>query len=63
LKELESEAARRGCHDSIIETLDDEVAAVYERLGYRSVARLPHYVGRFNRHIMLKVGLAVHGAA
>jgi GNAT superfamily N-acetyltransferase len=63
LRELESEAARRGCHDSIIETLDDAVAALYEGLGYRSVAHLPHSVGRFNRHIMLKPGLAFDGAA
>ncbi|MFM7532678.1 MAG: GNAT family N-acetyltransferase [Rubrivivax sp.] len=57
LQELESEAARRGCRDAIIETLDDDVAALYARLGYRTVAHLPRYVGPFNRHILLKVGL------
>lgn len=58
LRELEAEAARRGCRDALIETMDDEVAALYLRLGYRLLAHVPNYVGRFNRHIMLKPTLA-----
>lgn len=54
LAELESEARKRGCRDALIETLDDDVANLYRHLGYRSVAEVKHYVGRFNRHIMLK---------
>jgi len=57
LKELESEAARRGCRDAIIETLDDSVANLYRRLGYRVVAHLPDYLGPFPRHTMLKPNL------
>ena len=54
LKALESEAEKRGCKDALIETLDDTVASLYRHLGYRSVAEVKGYVGRFNRHIMLK---------
>jgi GNAT superfamily N-acetyltransferase len=54
LQTLESEAAHRGCLDALIETLDDGVAAVYGRLGYRSVAVVESYVGPFNRHILVK---------
>lgn len=58
LRELEREASRRGCSDAIIETLDDRVAALYARLGYKAVAVIPGYVGRFTRHIMVKPRLA-----
>lgn len=58
LRELEAEAARRGCHDAVIETLDDSVATMYARLGYQRVAHLPRYVGPFDRHIMVKPALA-----
>lgn len=58
LKELESEAARRGCKDALIETLDDTVASLYRHLGYNSLAVVKGYVGRFNRHIMLKPNVA-----
>jgi len=55
LQALESEAAHRGCGEAQIETLDDGVAALYGRLGYRSVAVVSGYVGPFNRHILLKL--------
>jgi len=54
LEVLESESVRRGCRDALIETLDDGVAALYGRLGYRSLAVMPGYVGRFNRHTLVK---------
>lgn len=54
LQALESEAVHRGCSDALIETLDDGVAALYGRLGYRSVAVVSGYVGPFNRHILVK---------
>jgi GNAT superfamily N-acetyltransferase len=54
LQALESQAARRGCRDALIETLDDGVAAFYGRLGYRSVAVVAGYVGPFKRHILVK---------
>lgn len=56
---LEAEAARRGCRDALIETLDESVAKLYERLGYQQVAFVAGYVGRFNRHIMLKPSISV----
>lgn len=58
LREMESEAALRGCRDALIETLDDSVATLYSRLGYRSIAVVNGYVGRFNRHIMLKPSIS-----
>lgn len=54
LEALESEAQKRGCKDALIETLDDNVARLYRHLGYHSVAQVKAYVGRFDRHIMLK---------
>jgi GNAT superfamily N-acetyltransferase len=58
LAELEAEASKRGCEDSMIETLDDRVAQLYSRLGYKLLAKVPNYVGPFNRHIMLKSTLS-----
>jgi GNAT superfamily N-acetyltransferase len=58
LKQLESEAVRRGCRDAIIETLDDSVANIYRQLGYHLVAHLTAYLGPFHRHILLKPNLA-----
>jgi len=57
LLKLEAEAARRGCAGSMIETLDEGVASLYQRLGYAPVAVVAGYVGPFNRHIMLKSGI------
>ena len=57
LIEIESAAARRGCRDSLIETLDESVAGLYARLGYQTVTIIRGYVGHFNRHIMLKPSL------
>jgi GNAT superfamily N-acetyltransferase len=57
LEALESEAAKRGCKDALIETLDDTVANLYRHLGYKAIAEVKGYVGRFNRHIMLKPSL------
>jgi GNAT superfamily N-acetyltransferase len=57
LEALESEAQNRGCKDALIETLDDQVASLYRHLGYRSVAEVKAYVGRFTRHVMLKTSI------
>lgn len=54
LRRIELAAAERGCQDALIETLDDRNAALYHALGYRPVATIPGYVGRFTRHIMVK---------
>ena len=63
LKELESEAAVRGCRDALIETLDDRVTNLYRHLGYEVIAEVKGYVGRFNRYIMLKPNLPARGDA
>jgi GNAT superfamily N-acetyltransferase len=55
---LESEAEKRGCKDALIETLDETVASLYRHLGYDPIAEVKGYVGRFNRHIMLKRSIA-----
>jgi GNAT superfamily N-acetyltransferase len=54
LAALETAARRRGCTDTLIETLDDRVAELYRRCGYAEVARLPGYVGPFTRYVLVK---------
>jgi len=54
LARLEALAAAEGCRDAVIETLDDRVAALYRRVGYRAIAFIAGYVGPFNRHVLLK---------
>ncbi len=51
---LESEAIARGCTDALIETLSDQTAALYGRLGYQPLAIIPNFVGPFTRHILIK---------
>ena len=62
LQELEARAIGRGCVDSLIETLSDEVASLYRRRGYVPLATIPNYVGPFTRHILFKA-LSVPGGA
>jgi GNAT superfamily N-acetyltransferase len=59
LERLEREAVHLGCNSAMIETLNDRVAGLYSRHGYRTLAVVYEYVGPFNRHIMLK---ALHSA-
>ncbi len=54
LATLEAEAASRGCKDALIETLSDEVAAMYCRRGYAAVATIPNYIGEVTRYILVK---------
>ncbi len=54
LRRIEIAAAERGCQDALIETLSDNNADFYHGLGYRPVATIPRFVGRFTRHIMVK---------
>ena len=54
LQRLETAAKERGVKNSLIETLDERVYRLYERLGYIEIAAIPAFVGRFNRHVMLK---------
>ncbi len=61
LARMELEASRRGATSSMIETLNDRVAHLYERRGYKPLAVVPSYVGEFTRHIMLKEYLAGAG--
>jgi ribosomal protein S18 acetylase RimI-like enzyme len=51
---MEQEAIARDCQDALIETLLEQNVRLYERLGYRSMARIPQYVGDFTRYVMLK---------
>ncbi|MEN9629199.1 MAG: hypothetical protein RJA10_2426 [Pseudomonadota bacterium] len=54
LQRLEAEALARGCVDATLDTLDDDTAAFYARRGWRTAALVPRWVGRFNRHILVK---------
>jgi GNAT superfamily N-acetyltransferase len=55
LRRLEAQALRRGCLDALIETLSDDVAALYEHLGYACIAHVHDFVPGFTRHTLLKV--------
>ncbi len=55
LRQLEAQALRRGCFDALIETLLDEVAEIYEHLGYACIAHVHDFVPGFTRHTLLKV--------
>lgn len=61
LARMEREAMQCGCTSSMIETLNDRVADLYARQGYKPVAVVPAYVGTFTRHIMLKELIARGG--
>ena len=54
LQRLEAEAQARGCADAALETLDDDTAAFYARRGWRTAGLVPRWVGRFNRHLLVK---------
>lgn len=54
LERIEALAVERGCVDSIIETMDDGVAAWYQRLGYELVARVSRYCGPWDRFTLVK---------
>jgi len=60
LETLEREAIRLGCSSAVIETLNDRVAGLYSRSGYKTIAVVTQYVGPFNRHIMLKILPSAH---
>lgn len=51
---VERAASERGVRDSLIETLSDRTVNLYQRLGYREVASIEGYVGRFTKHILIK---------
>ena len=55
LRRLEAQALRRGCVDALVETLLDDVAALYEHLGYACIAHVHDFVPGFTRHTLLKV--------
>jgi len=55
LRQIEAMALQRGCVDVLIETLLDEVADIYERLGYACISHVHDFVPGFTRHTLLKV--------
>ena len=55
LRQLEALALQRGCVDALIETLLDEVAELYEHLGYACISHVHDFVPGFTRHTLLKV--------
>lgn len=55
LRQLEALALRRGCVDALAETLSDEVADLFEHLGYACIAHLHDYLPGLTRHTLLKV--------
>ncbi|MBB4846051.1 GNAT superfamily N-acetyltransferase [Paucibacter oligotrophus] len=54
LRQIEAQALARGCVDVLIETLLDEVAELYEHMGYACIAHVHDFVPGFTRHTLLK---------
>jgi len=54
LTRIEAAAQRGGCIDAIVESLIDDVAAMFRAKGYVTVGMIPDYVPGFTRHILLK---------
>lgn len=54
LTRIEAAAQRHGCIDAIVESLLDNVAAMFRAKGYVTVGMIPDYVPGFTRHILLK---------
>ena len=54
LENIEVAAKDQNCSDVFIETLLDEVAEIYNRLGYQKLVKIPNYVGTFSRWILKK---------
>jgi diamine N-acetyltransferase len=54
LLRIEDAARERGGREALIETLSDRNAALYRRVGYRSIADIERYVGPFTKHVMIK---------
>jgi GNAT superfamily N-acetyltransferase len=55
LRQLEALALKRGCVDALAETLSDDVAALFEHLGYACIAHVHDFLPGFTRHTLLKV--------
>ena len=53
LARAEGAARERSCSDALIETLNDRVALLYQRLGYAPISVI-NYVGPFRRHTLVK---------
>jgi hypothetical protein len=54
LRRMEQAARTAGCTGSVIGALFDRVAQLRERNGYETLARIPDFVGRCPRHILVK---------
>jgi GNAT superfamily N-acetyltransferase len=54
LAETERAARAAGCRDALIETLADDTAALYRRLGWVPIAEIADYVPGFTRHVLVK---------
>lgn len=55
LRQIEAQALARGCVDALIETVQDDAAAMFEQMGYACIAHLHDYLPGFTRHTLLKV--------
>lgn len=55
LRRLEAQALQRGCVDALVETLLDDVAQLYEQLGYVCISHVHDFVPGFTRHTLLKI--------
>ena len=54
LELIESEAARRGCHSSHLDTYDFQAVGFYEKLGYRTFGELDNYPPGHRRYFLAR---------
>lgn len=55
LEKAESEAKRRGCHGSTLDTFSFQALEFYEKNGYSVIGTLPKYCGKHERYYLSKV--------
>lgn len=51
---IEDAAKGAGCNECLIESLSHKTAAMYERAGYRSHARIDNYIPGLTLYVLLK---------
>ena len=54
LVQLQETAKKHGCRDVMIETLSDQNAKYYSRLGFKTIGQIKDYIPGFTKHTFLK---------
>jgi predicted N-acetyltransferase YhbS len=54
LSRIEQAACELKCSDALVETLSDQTATMYRRVGYAPLAEIANYIPGYTRHVLLK---------